>query len=340
MLSLALLGPFATLADAAFAGPADRALPDEAAPALAGSIRVWGQGGAGGFDRLVEAVASAFRRHRPGIVIETVLCGNAAAIGGLYTGAADIALMDRAPLDIELDGYSIMKRPLCGVTFAVGGLHGRSHAAAPMVLVHRTNPLSSLTLAQLDAIIGADRRRGSPRIERWDELDATRGWSGAPIEVHVPSLGGDSAGFIEAVVMSGSRKWTAALNEYADRIGADGRPLTAGRQIVAALAKDRHGIGFATFADLDRNVAPLALSAGGREPAVPATRANLIARRYPLTRTAWLYANREPGRPLDPKVQAFGRFLLSDEGQRLIAADAGYLPLAPAAARAEAAKLA
>ena len=60
--------------------------------------------------------------------------------------------------------------------------------------------------------------------------------------------------------------------------------------------------------------------------------------RYPLARSLWLYVNRVPGRPLDPVIKAFLTFVLSKEGQALVAAD-NYFPLPPMIAATERLKL-
>jgi phosphate transport system substrate-binding protein len=50
-------------------------------------------------------------------------------------------------------------------------------------------------------------------------------------------------------------------------------------------------------------------------------------RTYPLVRDAFVYINRAPGRPIDPKVKEFLRFILSREGQQIIADTDMYNPL-------------
>ena len=67
-----------------------------------GRIRTWGSGNLG---TIASAWEAGFRQRQPGVRFETSLRGNASALGGLYTGAADIALMEREALPIELDGY-------------------------------------------------------------------------------------------------------------------------------------------------------------------------------------------------------------------------------------------
>ena len=53
----------------------------------------------------------------------------------------------------------------------------------------------------------------------------------------------------------------------------------------------------------------------------------------------YFYLDRVPGKPVDPKLKEFLRFLLSKQGQEAIMKDGKYLPLTPEAAAAELKKL-
>ena len=57
------------------------------------------------------------------------------------------------------------------------------------------------------------------------------------------------------------------------------------------------------------------------------TPANVANRTYPLIRDAYFYVNKPPGGKLDPKVREFMRFVLSREGQAIIARVGYYYPL-------------
>ena len=50
-------------------------------------------------------------------------------------------------------------------------------------------------------------------------------------------------------------------------------------------------------------------------------------RTYPLGRSMYLYLNRAPGKPLDPKIAEFLRFILSRQGQESVAKQNIFLPL-------------
>jgi len=75
------------------------------------------------------------------------------------------------------------------------------------------------------------------------------------------------------------------------------------------------------------NVKILAISATPDGPAIPLTAANVRNRSYPLSRDAYIYVNKPPGRPLDPGVREFIRFVLSRQGQAIIDKHGVYNPL-------------
>src|SRR5215472_14026575 len=62
-------------------------------------------------------------------------------------------------------------------------------------------------------------------------------------------------------------------------------------------------------------------------PFIELTIDNVQNRSYPLSREVYLYTNREAGRPLDPKVKEFLRYILSQEGQEAVMRDGKYLPI-------------
>jgi phosphate transport system substrate-binding protein len=65
---------------------------------------------------------------------------------------------------------------------------------------------------------------------------------------------------------------------------------------------------------------------------------DVVTGKYPLNRYLFLYINRAPGKPLDPLVREFVKFILSKEGQEVVVKD-GYLPLTAEIAKQELAKL-
>ena len=52
---------------------------------------------------------------------------------------------------------------------------------------------------------------------------------------------------------------------------------------------------------------------------------DVVSGKYPLARFLYLYVNKAPGKPLDPVVREFLKFIFSKEGQEIVIKD-GYLP--------------
>ena len=71
----------------------------------------------------------------------------------------------------------------------------------------------------------------------------------------------------------------------------------------------------------------LPLSRTANDKPVDATRATIANGSYPLARTVYLYANRGPKTTLSPDVSAFLHYVVSAEGQAVVSAVGGYLPL-------------
>lgn len=309
---------------------------------LEGVVRIWGHGSlhADYIGALVKSWATGFGLHHPGVRFEVTLRGNGTALGGLYTGAADVAIMDRAPLEIELDGYrSIQGSNPFEVSIATGSLDVPDHAAAPVVFVHRSNPLRKLTLAQLDAIIGADHRRGAENIRRWGQLGLTREWADAPIRVLAPAIHSDVSRFLQQLVMLGSQKWTDDLHEF-DIDGRSYGPLKdVDQAITHALAKDRFGIAISSQIHGQSGVQAVSLAVTAHDSFISPTRQTVQRRTYPLARSVSAFVNRSTTLPLEPRLAAFLRYVLSAEGQALVGSDGGYLPLTQALARNEWSKL-
>jgi phosphate transport system substrate-binding protein len=309
---------------------------------VSGMIRIWGHGNRSRdfVGDLVNSWEEGFRKYQPEVTFETELRGNASAIGGLYTGAADVAFLGREIWPIEADGYEqgLGYKPF-QVSAATGSLEDRYHDFALAIFVHSDNPLSKLTLAQLDAIFGADHKRGPKNIRAWGELGMTGEWTNKPINLYGYEIDRDFSQFFEQAVLAGSRKWNCNFREIADQRNPDGSVTDAGRRILDALTKDRYGMAFSSLAYKDSMIKAIALAREEGGAYYSVTKEAVIKQKYPLTRTPYMFVNRPPGQPVDPKVKEFLRYVLSREGQELVIRDGGYLPLSSEALRKQLEKL-
>lgn len=309
---------------------------------VSGRIRLWGHGSFRHdfMGKLVDAWVSRFRQLQPGVAFENRMYGTASAIGALYTGAGDIAILGEeiSPAArrafLRARGYEPTQ-----IEIATGSLDTNYFDYAHMIFVRRDNPLRRLSLGQLEAIFGTEGRRGHGTIRTWGQLGLRGAWADQPIRPYGWKTDDDFALFFSERVLDGSHRWNPAIQEFVHATRPDGSLYDRGQRIIDALDRDRYGIAISNqrFASGKVRALPLAWRDGG--PYCAATVANLISRCYPLVRIVPAYIDRAPGRPVDPAQREFLRFVLSREGQQMLLEYTGYLPLGAAFRRHELAKL-
>lgn len=303
---------------------------------LAGVIRIWGHGSPKHdfMGRLMKSWEEGFRKFQPNIRIENRMYGTASAIGALYTGVADMTILGE---EIHASAAAAFERVMhyrpLEIEIATGSLDVRNFDYAHVFFVHKDNPLSQMTLTQLDAIFGSEHRRGPRNIRTWGELGLKGEWANKPITPYGWRIDDDFATYLQDVLLMGSHKWNCDLQEFRHINNPDGSVYDHGQQILDALAKDRYGIAVSNLRYMNTDVKPLALAVNDGEPYYEATKENLIQRKYPFTRIIPAFINRAPDKPVDPKVKEFLRYILSYEGQQDIVREGGYLPLNAASIR-------
>jgi phosphate transport system substrate-binding protein len=306
-----------------------------------GTIRLWGHGSfkSDFMGKLVKSWADGFARYQPEVKLENRMYGTASAIGALYTGKGDVAILGEEISPAATAAFERARHyPPLKIEIATGSLDVAFFDYAHVVFVHKDNPLSRLTLAQADAIFGAEHRRGGRNIRIWGELGLTGEWATRRIQPYGwKDL--DFSLFIQEAMLGGSHRWNNDLKEFAHIHRPDGTIYEHGQQILDALAADRFGIAISSLRYANSQVKPLALAAQDGGPYYAPTRDNLIAQNYPLTRIIPAFIDRKPGEPIDPKVREFLRYILSREGQLAIVQDTGYLPLNARAIREQLDKL-
>ena len=299
---------------------------------VSGTITLWGHGS---FKRdfmgkLVSLWIDAFHREQPGVKFVYKMYGTASAIGALYTGAGNIALLGE---EISPEAALAFRRAKgyapTGIEVATGSLDVNFFDYAHMVFVHRDNPIDKLTLAELDAIFGAEHRRGPRNIRSWDEVGLGADWAGKRIRPYAWKVDEDFALFFREAVLEDSHRWNPDIQEYVHLMRADGTQYDHGQRILDALAKDRFGIAVSNVRYAIPEVKAVMLARTAGEPYYAPTTANLISQKYPLVRVIPAFIDRAPGQPVEPVVAEFLRFVLSREGQQALLKESGYLPLGP-----------
>src|ERR1700730_2002658 len=107
---------------------------------------------------LMKQWEKGFRKSQPGIQFADALAGSASGMYGLEMRTADIAVMGR-PLN-PYERYGSHERswvyPLA-IEGATVMFEPRDKSPACAILLHKDNPLTQLTLQQLDGVFGAER---------------------------------------------------------------------------------------------------------------------------------------------------------------------------------------
>jgi len=309
---------------------------------VSGTIRLWGHGSPkrNFMGRLIAAWITGFAKYQPAVNFENDLYGTASAIGALYTGAGNIALLGEEISPAAAVAFEREKHYApTGIQVATGSLDVNFFDYAHMIFVHRDNPIKGLTLAQLDAVFGAEHRRGPRNIRTWSELGLKGEWTDRHIQPYGWQVDVDFALFFRESVLGNSHRWNTDLREFVHRLLPDGTQYDHGLQILDTLARTPAGIAISNIRYANSNVRalPLAREEGG--PYYEPTRANLIAQTYPLGRIIPAFIDVPPDGHAEPAVREFLRYLLSREGQQTLVRESEYLPLGPEAINRQLEKL-
>jgi phosphate transport system substrate-binding protein len=293
------------------------ALPDFVpSVAVMGKIKIWGSPADG---PLIAAWDVGFHKLNPEAYVVASLHGPDSTLAGVYTGVADLAFMAREmrePVEQMAFTWVFRYQPF-SVVVANGGINTDRLCANLAIFVHKDNPIKSMSLSQLDAIFGAEHRRGSGNIRRWGELGLEGSWTSRQVHVYGPLVSSIEALHFRKVVLQDSRKWNP---DYWEIRGPGG-------DILDLLAKDPDGITFAPLKAANKSVKAIALSGRDEGPFAELTEDTVSSQAYPLTRSVTMVLNRAPGAPVEPRIKEFLRFILSRQGQEIIAKEGGYIPL-------------
>ena len=314
---------------------------------LAGTLRISGNHHMAALMRRWE---TGFKKIHPQIQFVTTLNGSAAGIYGLDMRVTDIALMGR-PLH-PYERYGNYERAWVypvEIEVATGSEKIPGKSAAYAILVHQDNPVTKLTLAQLDGIFGAERGGGwnaltwetkasrtrDKNIRFWGQLGVAGALKDQPIRVYAPPLqGAGTVTYFQTRVFGGGAMWNEDLREYADR-----------EKMLADLAADPAGIAVTALGNGYAGTKAVALAATEDGRFIPLTRANVAARHYPLARPVYMVVTIDNEKSdvaaprIAPHIRQFLRYVLSREGQHEVARDGVYLPLSAAVAGAQRQKI-
>ena len=296
---------------------------------VSGTIRSWGD------EQLVDLMKTweeGFQKYQPDVKFYDFLKSSAAAIGPLYSGVADLGFMGREIYPVELIGFQrvFLYKPT-GIDFMTGSYDAESKTFPMMLFVNKANPLKEITMQQLDAIFGVERKLGAKEnLRTWGQLGLTGEWANKPIHPMGYAIDSGFAFFFGLSALGGGLKWNPDFRAFDPIRGPDGKTIVPGRLSLEALSRDPYAIDYSNvrYVTPDLKVKALAVAKDEKGPYVAPTRSNVQNGSYPLTRAMTVWLNRAPGKPIDPKVREFLRYILSREGQATVA-NTDFLPLTP-----------
>jgi len=262
-----------------------------------------------------------FKQYHPGVTL-TISPPYAGSLGAieLIKGDLDFVFVSRElkPDDIkgfkEKFGYEPLSVPIMGGSYRHFGA-----LDAIAFYVHKDNPIEKITYEQIDAIYSTTRHRGGKAIRTWGELGATGEWADKPIKAWGIKPWNGFEEFVRQRVLSVGDK----RGEWRDDIGYEKVVFPMAKRV----ADDRYAIGYSGIAYIDQPVKVIPVSEGKGKPFEAPTYEGVAAATYPLSRLVFFNTNKAPGKPLNPALDEFLRFVLSREGQQIVLDHARYIPL-------------
>lgn len=263
--------------------------------------------------------AEEFKRLYPSVNVQIQAAGSGTTPPALTENTSNLGPMSRLMKDNELEAFerNFGYRPT-PVAVAIDAL---------AVLVHKDNPVTRLTIEQIDAIFSSTRNCGGPEsIDTWGQLGLEGAWKNREIQLYGRnSVSGTYGHFKDHAMCKGDFRNT--VNE---------QPGSA--SVVQSVSSSVNGIGYSGIGYSTSSVRPVSIARLGGSEYIAPTAENTIQGAYPLGRLLYVYINKEPNKPVTPVTLEFLKMVLSKQGQQIVIKD-GYFPLPASVANRELLKL-
>lgn len=268
-------------------------------------------------NNLMTLWGEGFNKFYPSVRMQVEGKGSSTAPPALISGTAQLGPMSREMKPTEIDEFE--------KKFGYKPTAIRVALDALAVFVNKDNPIRELSLEQLDGIFSTTHKSGHADVNRWGELGLTGSWD-QPISLYGRNSASGTYGFFkDHALMKGDFKPTV-------------KEQPGSSSVVQGVTGDKFGIGYSGMGYRTSGVRAVPLSTKDGGEAFEANLDNVVAGRYPLGRFLYVYVNQAPGKPLDPLVGAFVKFVLSRQGQEVVIKD-GFLPVPKAVLDTELKKL-
>ena len=294
----------------------DRIAPYEAVSGISGSASSIGSDT---MNNMMALWLEGFRKYYPNVRIQIEGKGSSTAPPALIEGTAQFGPMSRPMKPTEVDKFE--------KAFGYRPTTLRTALDALAVFVNKDNPIEGLSLQQVDAIFSKTRRGGlAEDITTWGQVGLDGRWKGARISLYGRNSASGTYGFFKSNALF--------KGDYKDEV----KEQPGSASVVQGVTEDQYGIGYSGIGYRTSGVRVVALAESGGQPYQEANLDNVLDGSYPLGRFLYINVNKAPGKPLDPMVREFLKFIFSKEGQQVVIKD-GYMPVPHEVAVEELAKI-
>lgn len=281
---------------------------------------------------VVKSLNELYASTHPGVKFTLLVGDNYSAMAALTFDRSAVGPIGSEYTRIGLgDNLKIAAEPL-GIRIAHASLTPGPGVPALGVIVHTSNPIASLSMTQLMRIFAVGGPGGD--IATWGQAGVSNTLKDREIDPVGPFVGDEmdsddpQAGeFLSLDKMNGlnMNHRYAAMAHYAD--------------VVQRVSEDPAAIGIVALNVPLSHVKVIGLKTDTGSPQM-GTATVIASGRYALDRFIYLYLRLGKDAPLDAFGKEYMRMVLSDDGQRVIAASVeGYIPLNAGELAEERAKL-
>ena len=281
---------------------------DPAIPAYAQVSGVSGNLNAIGSDTLNNLMtlwAEGFNAKYPNVHVQIEGKGSATAPPALIQGTAQLGPMSREMKKEELDAFE--------AKFGYAPTLVKVAIDALAVYVNKENPVTELTLGELDGIFSSSRKSGHADVATWGDLGLTGDFAGRPVSLFGRNSASGTYGYFKEHALAKGDFKTSVKEQ----------PGSSG--VVQGIGSDLYAIGYSGVGYVTSSVKAVQLGEEKGKTFAP-TYENCLSGDYPLARFLYIYVNKAPGKPLDALTAEFLKFVVSKEGQDVVVKD-GYFPL-------------
>ena len=259
-------------------------------------------------NNLMTLWAEGFKALYPNVNIGIEGKGSSTAPVALIEGTAQIGPMSRPMKGTEIDQFE--------AKFGYKPTEVRVAVDALAVYVNKDNPVKGLTMEQVDGIFSSTRKSGAEDITTWGQVGLDGEWKGKAISLYGRNSASGTYGFFKDNALKGG-DFKASVKEQ-----------PGSSAVVQGVGSDLGGIGYSGIGYRTSEVHTVPLGET-MDQLFDCTPENCFSGDYPLARYLFVYINKPASEPMDKLTQEFLKFVVSKQGQEIVAKD-GYFPL-PAA---------